>query len=483
MKKLFIFILLMAHSICWSTDISNKNYLSKPTGEYGIAFRDFHWINQNLCPDPMFTGKNGSDYSQNNPQHCREIIARVYYPSLTNKTSQYYHPFIAAQKEILTQIPEITKHEIAQLNQLQSYSYANARPITDKIFPVILFSPGYGCSIQTYENFITELVSHGYIVIGINSPFISGDIELPNKHIIKTSPQMNINEILKNILPIQAGDFSFILKQIYKEHADNLIFSAMDLKHIAAFGHSLGALVVDNFVQTHPKWLQAAVTLDVGGNSTIKKANLPIMDVVSASFIRMVPVEIELGSDGYEVGLTPSSNNYHYSFHMNLSDRSTLQYLPAYRKVADYLAKIVKAGCDIKFLSHEPTKEEISAFDKTTYVLIEKDKKWILSYYEAQTKIDDLDTSMIKNLDIELNKLPPVPPEQLTEAEKEPIKQIVKYIFIYNHTQLGNGNGWKITNSINTYLVQFFNMYLKGKENLALKTCNSLTDDTLIRCG
>ncbi len=48
---------------------------------------------------------------------------------------------------------------------------------------------------------------------------------------------------------------------------------------------------------------------------------------------------------------------------------------------------------------------------------------------------------------------------------------------------LGTGNGSEITDAINTYLVNFFDVYLKNKENLLFKKCTPLYKDTYIKCG
>lgn len=486
MKKLIIFIVLVLFFFgfnCRANDNLSQNFLSKPTGEYGVSFHDFHWINNTLCPDPMFTGKNKNDFSKNNSKYCHEVVVRIYYPVFEKIRTAYYPPLINSQKERLIRFPGITKNDISQLDQIQSFSGKNLRPIFAKQFPVIFFIPGYGCSIELYENFITELTSHGYIVIGVNSPFISGDVELPNKHIVQSIPQMNIDEVLKNYLPIQTSDLSFVLEKIYRDHNSNLIFSSMDLKYIGAFGHSLGGLVVSNLAKEHPNWFQAAVTLDVGGNSTIKKSKIPLMHQISASFKHMAPVNFELGTNGYLVSITPSAENYDYSYHMNFSDMSTLQYLSAYQKVAAYLDQIIKTGCDIKFISHDLTKEEIGAFNRTTYVFIKKQEKWQLSYYESQEKISDLDMLMIKNLSSELNKLPNILPEKLTESEIAPIKKILMSVFVISHSQFGKGDGWKLTAIINLYLLHFFDTYLKEQQDQKLLNCKTLTNDTLMRCG
>ena len=73
--------------------------------------------------------------------------------------------------------------------------------------------------------------------------------------------------------------------------------------------------------------------------------------------------------------------------------------------------------------------------------------------------------------------------EKLKDADIEPIKKIVTSLNNEMATVLGIGDGWEITDSINTYLVQFFNTYLKGEKNQAFKKCIPLHKNTYIKCG
>lgn len=71
-------------------------FLKKPTGQYGVGFEDYHWINQKNCPDFNFNGKNQSDFSLDNTNHCHEIIVSVYYPTAQKtKSGSPCHPMNA----------------------------------------------------------------------------------------------------------------------------------------------------------------------------------------------------------------------------------------------------------------------------------------------------------------------------------------------------------------------------------------------------
>jgi hypothetical protein len=73
-----------------------------------------------------------------------------------------------------------------------------------------------------------------------------------------------------------------------------------------------------------------------------------------------------------------------------------------------------------------------------------------------------------------LAKLQNKTPEQLSDLEIESIKQVMAelHYILFGKTFIGSGDGWMITNDINTYLVQFFNTYLKGEINPTFDNCS-----------
>ncbi len=395
------FLLVLCISTYNTTSVAQSlnSYLSKPSGQYGVAFEDFHWINQNNCPDFNFNGTNQDDFSPNNTSYCHEIVTRIYYPIVTPSQLGvlYYPPFIKTEQEGLSHVPDVTPEQVQQLSTIRSYSVEKAPIIAGKKFPVLLFSPGFGCPAELYENFITELVSQGYIVVSISTPFINF-VALPNGHIVNAAQIKDHDEIEKKFVPLQAEDVSYVYEKIFSLHSLNPLFSIMDLKHIGAFGHSIGARVIADVAHTHPNWFQAAATLDIGSDTTgesQKKFNIPFMHAISSNRISEspLPVNFELGKNGYLVGFSPNEQDHDYSYHMNFSDISTLVYLPAYQVYLEYLNK---------------------------------------------------------------QGAPPV---------------------------IGTANGWELTHSINTYLVKFFDAFLKDDEDPAFRKCTILTNNSYIRCG
>ncbi len=475
------------------------NDLKKPTGQYGVGFEDFHWVNQNACPDVNFNGKNQEDFSPWNTQHCHEIVARIYYPTKAQHQpgSAYYPPFIAsAQQDILKQLPAISKTKLERLTKIKSFSLEKAAIIKGKQFPVLLFSPGFGCPTELYENFITELVSHGYIVVGISTPFINL-VALPDGHVVKAADFAKVTDRSKAVeeifVPLQTQDLIYIYKKLQEVHPENSLFSSMDLKHLGAFGHSIGAETVSNVAYTNPTWFKAIVPLDIGVNKgyTWKTLSTPVMYQISSTnqlVAPYLPVTFELARNGYLVVISPTERTIGYSQHMNFSDLSTLQYQPAYTEsFNDYKKQQLDVEFDFKLMSHYPTHKETTAFHKITYILFKQKNAWHLVVYfidpHHTTVPMYFDINKINGLPNALSALPKKPIESLSDSEIEPIRKIVVSLIDIMSGALGTGNGWDITDSINTYLVRFFNMYLNGEENPAFKKCIPLHKDTYMKCG
>jgi hypothetical protein len=381
---------------------SGGGALSQPSGQYGVGFEDFYWVNEKSCPDFNFNGKNTNDFSSENTNYCHEIVARIYYPTKKKymPKSLYYKSFISWKREnILIHLPNIGKKQIKDLNDLKSYAVYKTPIITSEKFPVLLFLPGFGYPAQTYENSITELVSHGYIVVGINTPFLNLT-ELKNSHVVKVSEHITKDEFENKWTPLQFQNLLYSFEKIHNLHRENKndLFLLMDLDRIGLLGHSIGARVLADAVHAHHNYFQAAVTLDIGFDrtgSSRKKFQIPFMHIIAAD--RKLAslasdnsiTTFELGENNYLIGIAKNEKDHNYSTHTNFTDMSTLQYLTAFQTLDKYLKK---------------------------------------------------------------------------------------------HS-LGTGNGVEITESVNTYLVAFFDHFLKNKENMKFKNCLPLSKNTYIKCG
>jgi hypothetical protein len=480
-----LFCILFSHIATASQPITD--YLLKPTGQYNVAFKEIHWVNNTICPDPNYSKANQKNFSSGNKKYCHELMIRVYYPTTFNPHaggSPYYRPLVSVEQNILKTIPGMKQEDVEQLGQLKSHTIENAPVVKRKKFPVILFISGLGGQTQLYENTITQLVSHGYIVVGINSVFINGDILLPNNTVASTTEVQKWDVVSKTTLPVLEQDISFVYKKIH-EPAQDPVFKSMDLKHIGALGHSFGGRAVANVVNQHEGWFQALLTFDMEvhmGSYQPKNSMIPSMHIISAywrSAFNWLPLQYHLGKNGYLVTLSPSDDNKHYSYHMNFTDLSTLQYLPAYQAAMKYNHSRLAKSEDVVIKTSLEPDDKLSDVKRPLYLIEKRANVWNLVYYEPGKKATKIDLEMIPGLQMAVDQLPLTP---LTESKLIPIKKMIHAYHQGFGNNLGTGNGYQINKALNLYVVDFFNVFLKNEKNPFLG-CTALTNNTRMGCG
>ncbi len=396
-----------------------NNYLAKPTGEYGIGFKDIHFQDNSRCPDVFYkAGVNESDFSLENTNHCREIMVRVYYP--TNEStalgSPYYNPLILNTeynfKMYASYAAPETKLDFTQFEATRSFTQENVNTAIGQ-FPVVLFSPGSGNSVQDYENIITNLVSHGYVVVAINSIFLSGYTALPNGHMVTYEGNDDAVHTQRSL------DIEYIYNYINKINSS--LSNIMDTSRIGMMGHSDGANGVAQVLSTAPQYkVNAAIAMDTDVKPSYESFNVPFMHMLSGTRywtgkygsprIDYVP-HYQLAKDNYLVGITPTVNE--------LVDPP--QYGPLYTTHGSF--------------SNDETLQDLDVYQT------------MLPVFESLNKI----------------------------------------IFAGNTigSEWGTGKGFEVTKSINTYVVKFFDNYLKNIVTPVFNNynCQALTTDTIISCG
>jgi dienelactone hydrolase len=213
----------------------DASFLPKPTGSYGIGVRAIHLVDTSR-----------SENFTTDPTDVREMMVQLWYPietsNLGTRTTYMDYPTFQWLKN-RSPIPLIT---------IPNNAYLFVRPhgrnettIAAGMFPVVVFSPGYDGVYQIYTSFIEDLVSHGFVVVSINHPYVSGITVFPDGHTIElaevpTDPIARsafFNMSLRTI----AQDAKYVLDTMTGMNASDPMFSGhFDLSEVGMYGHSFG---------------------------------------------------------------------------------------------------------------------------------------------------------------------------------------------------------------------------------------------------
>lgn len=228
----------------------------RPTGPYGIGTTTYHWVD--MSRPELFTADPGDH---------RELMAQVWYPA-KKEPSMRRAPYIQDADVLapaigrLLHMPEFV---FSHLKYVTTNAVASAPAADDKPdYPVLLYLTGiYGFrSANTFQ--IEELVSHGYIVIGLDQPGIDPMARFPDGRQI---PGLSRDEIVplnmqsvepqpkaptlfgqpmpEGTIPYFAQDASFALDQLEalnNSDPNRILTGRLDLGHIGTFGVSMGGM-------------------------------------------------------------------------------------------------------------------------------------------------------------------------------------------------------------------------------------------------
>jgi pimeloyl-ACP methyl ester carboxylesterase len=233
-------------------------HFPRPGGPYSIGTITYHWTD--VSRHEVFSPDKNA---------YRELMAQVWYPAKKSPSSSYAR-YIQDPDAVTTALAKLHHFPDSSLSYLK-YVTTNAiesAPIADDSpnYPVLIFLEGLTGFRQMSTFQIEELVSHGYIVVGLDQPGVAASVAFPDGHQIaivglfsqiqsliqqstdpvETAPQFNGQTFEDGIIPYFAQDVSFTLDQlasINQSDPRHILTEKLDLQHIGVFGMSLGGMV------------------------------------------------------------------------------------------------------------------------------------------------------------------------------------------------------------------------------------------------
>lgn len=206
------------------------SFLPPLTGPYGVGVKDLHLIDEGRF----------EEFSTDDPDDFREMMIQIWYPvdkEILQPRVDYMDDPTFAWLKGRSPVPLIT---------IPDNAYVFVRPhgrdevfISDdeKMYPVIIFSHGYDGVYQIYTSLIEDVVSHGFIVVSINHPYISGVTVFPDGRKIYVSQDLMGDIGIRSVV----GDAKFTLDSIVEmNNSDPDFQGCFDLSKVGMYGHSFG---------------------------------------------------------------------------------------------------------------------------------------------------------------------------------------------------------------------------------------------------
>jgi pimeloyl-ACP methyl ester carboxylesterase len=250
--------------------------LPAPSGTFGIGRIGYEWVDVSR-PDAYST----------DPEAHRDLMVYLWYPSPRGNATEpgWYLPG-AREMDADPDLQSHVKEEFEATwplivsGTIRPHAVENAAVAgSPKTFPVVLFSHGLGSTGFEYTSLIEELVSHGYVVVAIEHTYTALAVAFPNHKIVPFHREaipadLPADERFKRMmagagLEISTGasDLVFVLNRLEKMNeagSRNFLLSGrLDLKDVAAMGHSAGGDFAARACQLDER-IKACVSLDGG---------------------------------------------------------------------------------------------------------------------------------------------------------------------------------------------------------------------------
>ena len=262
-------------------------HFPKPSGPYAIGTVVYHWTDTSR-PE-LFT---------TDPTDHRELMAQVWYPA-ANEPSSPRAPYIQdadAVTPALARLTHFPEFFFTHFKYVTTNAVASAPVLEDSSgYPVLIYLTGLDGfrAVSTFQ--IEELVSHGYIVVGLDQPGAVAMVHFPDGRQISGWPKAKIDplimqsvepepkapalygkELPDGIIPYFAQDVSFALDQLSAVNTSDLehiLTGRLDLSRAATFGISLGGMVAAEACLKDPR-LKACLIMDVWMTADVVKSGL-----------------------------------------------------------------------------------------------------------------------------------------------------------------------------------------------------------------
>jgi predicted dienelactone hydrolase len=245
----------------------------RPTGPYAIGTLTYHWV------DPSRREVFSAD-----PNARRELMAQIWYPARVDPAAPHA-PYLPN--------PEVLA-PTAQLIHLPSFIFGHLRYVTthampaapaaddEPSYPVLLFLSGRGGYRQSNTVQVEELVSHGYVVVGIDQPYAAGGVIFPDGRLVALDPRLydpahpGHAAFLDGVLPFLAQDVTFALNRLValnQADPNSILTGRLDLGRAGIFGVSLGGIVTGEACQQEPR-LRACLVMDAFMSADVVRSGL-----------------------------------------------------------------------------------------------------------------------------------------------------------------------------------------------------------------
>ncbi|MDG2534121.1 hypothetical protein P6144_10715 [Sphingomonas sp. HITSZ_GF] len=229
--------------------------LPQPDGRYAVGTRIYRW-----------TDASRDEPHTADPADRRSVIAQAWYPvehgAPSGGARLAYIDGIGRLPDSVSGVPSFLMRRYGQIDTHATPLAPLAR--SDRAWPVVLFSPGYGAPRAAYTGLATQLASRGFVVFVLDHPYEAAVTELPNGQVVGTRELLLPGErdhlgYMAREQVRRTADMRFVIDQLARPGAlPPRLRSRIDTTRVAVIGHSFGGAAAIAAASADPRIVAAA---------------------------------------------------------------------------------------------------------------------------------------------------------------------------------------------------------------------------------
>jgi dienelactone hydrolase len=240
--------------------------LPLPRGPYPVGSTVYRWVDNGR---PELATPDAADR--------RNVIAQAWYPAAAARGRKVAYmdglgrlpgPVYGLQRFIFRRFGGTDTHAVAD---------APASTARER-WPLVIFSPGYGAPRAVYAGLLADLASRGYVVIALDHPYESAIVQLADGRVVgpalfRARGETGVPHMERQVV-VRAADVRFVLDRLDRGEGLRPLAGRLDLKRIAAIGHSFGGATAV-LTASHDSRIRAAADIDGMLYGDVRGAALP----------------------------------------------------------------------------------------------------------------------------------------------------------------------------------------------------------------
>lgn len=219
--------------------------LPVPTGPFAVGRVSAGWVDAGRV-DPFASA----------PDQKRELVVWLWYPARPDDTSPLAEYFPGPWQRAIADHSGILMTQFLTRDpaKVRAHSLADAKLAGDRsTYPVIILKSGIGALALDYTTLAEDLASHGYIVVGSDTPYSSSVVVMPDGRVIHKTTAGNPGDapipvaekkgLAETLIGVWSADTRFLVDELARLNAadpSGRFTGRLDTGAIGVAGHSFG---------------------------------------------------------------------------------------------------------------------------------------------------------------------------------------------------------------------------------------------------